>query len=192
MTSKLGIEVTVHIHHHHYNSCPSPQKSVPVAANKSVTAAVLQTIGEMGATAGSCRTWAREHFKKAGLSVTSGSGNITAPYVVVHPQTGLEYRIPVYATVTLKQSTGQVGFTVGGLDCSDFDWYAFVAQPFGRMYLRRRTEIVKGIRRRKAVRSRAYVSFSPGPEENLFENRITELLNGLEEEKNEINRTLDT
>jgi hypothetical protein len=85
------------------------------------------------------------------------------------------YRIPVYASVTLKDA-GQVGYSIGGLDREEFEWYGFVAQPFGRMYLRRRTEIIAGIHRKKAVLGRACLSFSIGPEEDLYENRIHELL----------------
>lgn len=169
--TKIEIEITVHIHHHG----AEPRRPVSAPAKKPC-AALLQIIEDMGESTGSCRTWARDCFASSGLRVLSGTGNTADPYVVVHPQTQAHYLIPVYATVTLKKSTGQVGFTVGGLDREDFEWYGFVAQPFGKMYLRKRLEIVEGVRRRKKVRDRAYISFSPGPEENLYENRIHELL----------------
>ena len=135
------------------------------------------TKAEMGATEHTCRDWLIDQFRDYGLEVDGRALRSGAQMTLRRPD-GSEVQVVTYVTLKPKPS-GQVGFTVNHLSNREYDWFAFVAKPLGKAYLKRRKEILASSRRRKADDlNRTSITVSAGTTDDLFENRIRELVEG--------------
>lgn len=90
---------------------------------------------------------------------------------------GDEVRVIVYV-VNNKNSAGQCVFSINHLEDGAADWALLVAWPFRRFYLKKISEI--RARKGKTTKSKqANVTIREGsPPDDLFENRIRELVAG--------------
>lgn len=126
----------------------------------------------------SCRESLEDRFEQHGLKVI-GHALRKGTRVTLRRPDGSEVYVLVYVALR-KTKTGQVGFSVNHLHIEDYPWFAFIAEPFNKVYLRRREEIINRLRNRKpgeAVKT-ANVTFSAGADVDLFENRVQELVKG--------------
>lgn len=136
----------------------------------------LLTITEMGADAESCLAWLKGQFIKHGLKVIGRGGMRNLVTFTLERADGKHMKVSVHAALRLKEKTGQIGFSVSGFEYEDLTWFAFVARPWGRAYLRKREDIKKTIRSDKRDLKTAFLTFSPGVTDDLFDKRIGELI----------------
>lgn len=135
------------------------------------------TAAEMGATEDSCREWLIAQFKEYGLEVVGRALRSGARMTLLRPS-GSEVQVITYVALKAKPS-GQIGFTVNHLANEEYDWFVFVAKPLGKAYFRRRKEILASSKRRKPDElTRTSITISAGTLDDLFENRIRELVEG--------------
>ena len=137
--------------------------------------------GNVSASDRSCRERLEDRFEQHGLEVV-GHALKKGTRVTLRRPDGTEVYVLVYVTLG-KTTSGQASFTVNHLHVENYKWFAFVAEPFNKVYLRRREEILSRLRNRKLreeVRT-ANVTFSSGSDVDLFDNRIQELVEGREE-----------
>jgi len=141
----------------------------------------FETKAAMGNTTETGRQWLIREFPKNGMEVTGRSGKSGSKFAVWRKATdGKLWWIATYVSKTMKTSGTQVGF-VAGPDDDDgrpFDWYAFVALPMGKAYLRSRKDLETRWRKKhgNTPMGRMTVTFSAGLDTDLFENRIEELV----------------
>ena len=136
----------------------------------------LLTVTEMGADQEGCVAWLKKQFSEHGLKVIGRGGTRNLVTFTLERADGEQMKVSVHAALRLKEKTGQVGFSVSGLEYDDLRWFAFVAKPWGRAYLRNRDDIKKTIRSDKRDLKTAFLTFSPGVNDDLFEKRIDELV----------------
>ena len=137
------------------------------------------TAAEMGSNEDSCREWLISRLKEYGLDVVGRALRSGARMTLRRPD-GSRVQIVTYVAMKEKPS-GQIGFTVNHLANESYDWFAFVAKPLGKAFLRRRTEILASLKKRNPDEvTRASITMSAGTEDDLFENRIRELVEGVE------------
>lgn len=139
---------------------------------------ILNTVREMGETVESCQTWAEKQFTDIGFIVhREEESAFGCQLLLERPDDHKITRVPVHIALSVKETTGQVGFSVSGLQRKEISWYAFVSRPFGRMDLRARTEILKHQRCDRKKPDVAFLTFSPGAGKHCFEYTIGELRN---------------
>jgi len=123
-----------------------------------------------------CRESLEADFERHGLKVV-GHALRRGTRVTLQRPDGTEFYVLVYVALRTT-STGQVGFTVNHLHIEDYQWFAFIAEPFDKVYLRRREEIISRVRSKTTSEEvkKANVTFSAGTDSDLFENRVKELV----------------
>lgn len=137
---------------------------------------ILNTVREMGDTVESCQDWAERQFTEAGFVVYREEVSpFHCQFLLARPDDHKVTRVPVHVALGVKETTGQVGFSVSGLQRKEVSWYAFVSRPFGRMDLRARTEILKHQRCDRKNPDVSFLTFSPGADKHCFEYTIGEL-----------------
>ncbi|HOX57849.1 MAG TPA: hypothetical protein PLC99_13260 [Verrucomicrobiota bacterium] len=130
-----------------------------------------QVFAEMGPSEESCRQWLIEQFRQHGLQL-EGRAFRNGARMTLKRQDGSTLRVMTYVALKARAS-GQVGFSVNRLDDEGLDWVALVAKPFGKVYLRRRREILESFR--GEIGRTACLTFSAGSDANLLQYRIREL-----------------
>lgn len=130
---------------------------------------------EMGPSEESCRSWLIAKLAEHSVENKGRAGRRGARMTLLLPN-GRQIRILTYVALRPKPS-GQVGFTVNKLDDPGLDWIAFIAKPFGKAYLRRKTEILEGREKPDVGPPRtASLTFSAGSDADLLERRIDDML----------------
>lgn len=130
---------------------------------------------EMGPSEESCRAWLVAQLAEYGVKVV-GRGLRCAARFTLELQDGRTVRALTYVSLRSKAS-GQCGFTAGHLTDEDIEWYLFIAKPLGRVFLRRRIEVLSRLRLQpgQAPPSAAAVTFSRSSAD-VLEARVGELL----------------
>lgn len=129
---------------------------------------------EMGTSAESCRTWLQRRFEKEGIRVKNRIGKGGALFVVMPPNGG-EMMIGTSIALQTKGNPKQIGFTASVFATVNCSWHIFVAQPWGRAFVRNLDEVLWRTDATGKQHRRRGVTFSLGVEKDLFENRIQEI-----------------
>ena len=136
----------------------------------------LASARPVGSNDRACRENLEANFERHGLKVV-GHALRRGTRVTLERPDGTELYVLVYVALRTTK-TGQVGFTVNHLHIEDYQWFAFIAEPFNEVFLRRREEILSRLRSKNTSGEvkKANVTFSISTDADLFENRIDELL----------------
>ncbi len=126
---------------------------------------------QMGNTKATVQDWLRGHFAQHGLKVIGSSRS----RMTLQDQGGQKMWINTYVSMTDKSNGRKAGFSVSGINFSELPWFAFVVQPWGEVYLRRREEIIENLGKKAVEEGAAFVTISRGRVDDLFENRIEEM-----------------
>jgi hypothetical protein len=146
------------------------EKKTPPSLSKA-----LWAIHEMGETVESGREWAEQQFRDAGFLVRREESSLHGQICLERPDDHTVTRVLIYVALTVKQTTGQTGFTLSGINRRDISWYALISRPFGRMDLRQRPDIKKHQRGTRANTDVGVLTISPGDTKYSFENVLPEL-----------------
>lgn len=134
----------------------------------------------MGGTGESCRRYLISELAQHGIEVIHRAEHHNARFTVRLPS-GKKLWFATYVALRPKSShQGQVGFRAGPGESDDKpDWYVFVAGPFGKVYVRSRSEMrSRWQKRHKGPMGQMSVTFSIGQEADLLENRVEDILAG--------------
>lgn len=130
---------------------------------------------EMGADEESCRRFLKANLELNGLAVV-GRAKRRGARMTVRRRDGSEFYLMTYVAL-LEKANGQIGFTVNYMADPHLDWIALIAKPWGRMFLKRRTEILSSMRIQPGDEPKtANVTLSRSTATDLFEDRVAELL----------------
>ena len=133
----------------------------------------------MGNTEESCRRWLTDELSTHGIKVIHREEHRNSRFTVKLPN-GSKMLIATYVALKTKAHPGQVGFRAGPGKRGDvYDWYLFLAWPFGRVYVRSRKEMhSRWNKNHTGPMGHMSVTFSAGQTADLLENRIVELVEG--------------
>jgi len=130
---------------------------------------------EMGPTEETCRLFFISQLEQEGLRLEGRKLRRGSLLRFVRPD-DTDFRILSYVALRPK-ANNQISFTVNHMDDPGLDWIAFIAKPFGRVFLRRRKEILERMRIKPGEKPKsANVTFSPNTTSDLLEHRVKELL----------------
>ena len=146
------------------------EKKAPPGLSK-----VLWAVHAMGETVESVREWVEQQFRDAGFLVRREESSLHGLICLERPDDHMVTRVLIYVALTVKQTTGQTGFTLSGINRKDISWYALVSRPFGRMDLRQRTDIQKHQRGTRINTDVGVLTLSPGDLKYSFENVLPDL-----------------
>lgn len=138
---------------------------------------------QMGPDEESCRRLLQAVLEQHGMQVVGHGMRNGMRMTLRHPEDDRTLRILTYVALNDRPDTHQVGFAVNHLDADEGDfWVVLIAKPLGRIFLRRKSEILERVRRRRKGRTpaTATVTVSPGTTTNLLVDRLREFLNAPE------------
>ena len=144
-----------------------------VPAGDSRLSASDMRIAQMGNSKASVQEWLRGHFGQHDLKVIGGYRS----RMTLQRNDDSETWINTYISMTDKSDGRKAGFSVSGINLPELPWFAFVVQPWGEVYLRRREEIVENLGKKTRKEGAAFVTISRGRIDDLFGNRIDEMKN---------------
>ena len=134
---------------------------------------------EMGTTQESCRLWLIKQFEKNGFKLLHREESRSFHFLLKRPDGELR-RIISFVSLRTKTNPNQVGFTAAPGPYRDDDFFAFIAQPFGKAYLKSRKDMKDRWQEKNHTGplGRISLTFSVGVDTDLFENRIADVRDG--------------
>jgi len=132
----------------------------------------------MGGDQETCRLFLIQELRKHGMKVIHREEARNARLTIDLPS-GKRIWAMSYVSLRTKSNPGQTGFTGGPGRLGDcYDWYFYVAQPFGKIYALSREDMHAIWKRRDNAGplGRLVLSFSQGVDTFLLANRIDEML----------------
>lgn len=138
---------------------------------------------EMGRTAETCRKWFTQQIENAGGIILHRLRKARSHLIVRRPD-GTTLNILTYVACRMKRRTNQVGFSMGSkMDISKYDWYVFIARPWGITYAysREELELWRADRDPKKAGVKTSLSCSHSVTTHWLENKIHKMLGHKEE-----------
>ena len=134
--------------------------------------------GLIGSSEESGRQLLIKEFEKHGIRLLHRDEKRGSRFTMKTPR-GKKLWVATQVALKSKAHPGQVGFTAGPGRLGDaYDWYAFIAVPFGKIYLQSRKDMKRRWNKnhKNVPMGRMSLTFSVGTDTDLLENRINELL----------------
>jgi hypothetical protein len=131
----------------------------------------------MGETEESCRLWLINVLHRHGLRVIHRQEAGNSRFTLERPDGKLLW-IATHVALRSKTHPSQVGFCTSPHSGGDiYEYYFFIAQPLGRVYVLSKREIKDRWRKNHTGNvGRMGITFSAGVDEHLLENRLHEIL----------------